>query len=166
PRIWTNRDPINPVVSDASVGLGTPPRGGLVTFDYQLPPKFEIQPGPGRPMWNKPMHSSPKLPPLQVAGDVAQTSPVFCVPANAELLAYWDRVEDRLFKIRNCMDITGARRQLALFQPPISPMALVRAKAAGLSLEEALAGLAAPVPPYRFSYLIERARQATPMAQA
>ena len=166
PRIWTNRDPINPVVSDASVGLGTPPRGGLVTFDYQLPPKFEIQPGPGRPMWNKPMHSSPKLPPLQVAGDVAQTSPVFCVPANAELLAYWDRVEDRLFKIRNCMDITGARRQLALFAPEIDPRLLVRARAAGLSLEDVLSVTSGNVPPYRFTFLIERAKQAASTVQS
>src|SRR5262249_50678547 len=30
---------------------------------------------------------------------------VFCIPDNKELRAYWDRVEDRLFKIRNCMDI-------------------------------------------------------------
>lgn len=97
---------------------------------------------------------------------VVQSTQAFCVPQNEELLKYWDRVEDRLYKIRNCMNISGVRRQLALFQPPINPMALVRARAAGLSLEEALAALAAPVPAYRFSYLVDRARQATSTVQS
>jgi Tc toxin complex TcA C-terminal TcB-binding domain/ABC toxin N-terminal region/Neuraminidase-like domain/Salmonella virulence plasmid 28.1kDa A protein len=91
---------------------------------------------------------------------VEQSTLVFCVPPDKELLKYWDRVEDRLFKIRNCMNISGVLRSLSLFAPEINPMALVRAKAAGLSLEEALGLMAAPVPPYRFTYLVERARQA------
>jgi hypothetical protein len=95
-----------------------------------------------------------------------QSTLVFCVPPNQVLLSYWDRVEDRLFKIRNCMNISGVRRQLALFQPPIEPMALVRARAAGLSLDEALAALEAPVPPYRFTYLIDRAHQAAQTVQS
>lgn len=90
---------------------------------------------------------------------------VFCIPPNYDLLRYWDRVEDRLFKIRHCMNISGVRRQLALFQPPIEPMALVRARAAGLSLEDILGMLAAPLPPYRFSYLIEKAKQFTQTVQ-
>ena len=40
-------------------------------------------------------------------------------PPNDTLLGYWDRVDDRLFKIRNCMNLQGVRRELALFQPPI-----------------------------------------------
>ncbi|MEG4576203.1 neuraminidase-like domain-containing protein [Microcoleus sp. N3A4] len=95
-----------------------------------------------------------------------QTTPVFCVPPNYDLLKYWDRVEDRLFKIRNCMNISGVRRQLALFQPPIDPMALVRARAAGLSLEDILGMLNAPLPPYRFSYLIEKAKPYTQTVQS
>jgi hypothetical protein len=90
---------------------------------------------------------------------------VFCVPPNDALLKYWDRVEDRLFKIRNCMNISGVRRQLALFQPRIDPALLVRAKAAGLSLEDILVMLNAPLPPYRFSLLIEKAKQYTQTVQ-
>ena len=90
----------------------------------------------------------------------------FCVPSNDNLLRYWDRVEDRLFKIRHCMNISGVRRSLALFQPPLDPMALVRARAAGLSVEEILASLEAPLPPYRFTYLIEKARQFTQTVQS
>ena len=52
---------------------------------------------------------------------VRQATPVFCVPVNADLLAYWDRVDDRLYKIRNCMDIdgqtAGARAVRAAHQP-------------------------------------------------
>ncbi|MEM6699894.1 MAG: neuraminidase-like domain-containing protein, partial [Bacteroidota bacterium] len=45
----------------------------------------------------------------------------FCIPHNKKLLEYWDMVDDRLFKIRNCMDIEGNVVQLPLFQPPIPP---------------------------------------------
>ena len=96
---------------------------------------------------------------------VKPTMLAFCIPPNNDLLAYWDRVEDRLFKIRNCMNISGIRRQLALFQPPISPMALVRAKAAGLTLEEILMPAVGELPHYRFSYLIEKAKQFTQTLQ-
>ena len=52
---------------------------------------------------------------------VPRKDAVFCIPPNDELLAYWDRVEDRLYKIRNCMDIAGVRRRLELFAPEIDP---------------------------------------------
>jgi hypothetical protein len=84
---------------------------------------------------------------------------VFCIPPNKDLLAYWDRVEDRLLKIRNCRDITGARRQLDLFAPELDPRLLVRMTAAGLSIDDVLNATSGNLPPYRFSYLIERAKQ-------
>lgn len=87
-----------------------------------------------------------------------QISPAFCIPGNKELLKYWDRVEDRLFKIRNCMNIQGQRRQLSLFAPEIDPRLLVRARAAGLSLDDVLNSLSGNLPPYRFSYIAERAK--------
>ena len=37
----------------------------------------------------------------------AQVSPIFCVPGNERMLGYWDRVEDRLYKLRHCQDIDG-----------------------------------------------------------
>ena len=81
----------------------------------------------------------------------------FCVPYNTDFLAYWDRVQDRLWKIRWCMNLQGVRRSLALFQPPIDPMLLVRAKAAGLNWENLQTFDL--VSSYRFSFLIEKARQ-------
>lgn len=89
---------------------------------------------------------------------ITQLTPVFCVPANDTLLGYWDRLEDRLYKIRHCEDIEGNLKQLALFAPPISPMQLVAMKAAGLSLDDVLGSTNGDLPPYRFSTLIERAK--------
>ncbi len=92
---------------------------------------------------------------------VKQVSPVFCVPPNEDFLAYWDRVEGQLYKIRHCLDITGTPRQLALFAPPIDPRLLVEAAAAGLSLDDVLNSISGDLPPYRFTYLIEKAKQHT-----
>jgi hypothetical protein len=97
---------------------------------------------------------------------IRQLTPVFCVPNNAELLGYWDRVEDRLFKIRHCLDISGVPRQLALFAPEIDPRLLVRAAAAGLSIEDVLGAGSGDLPPYRFQYLIEKAKQHTAVVQS
>ena len=83
----------------------------------------------------------------------------FCTPANPQLDKYWDTVADRLFKIRNCMNIQGVVRQLALFDPPIDPGLLVRAAAAGVDLGSVIASLNAPPPHYRFRFLQARAIQ-------
>ncbi|MFT3921018.1 MAG: neuraminidase-like domain-containing protein [Myxococcales bacterium] len=88
----------------------------------------------------------------------ASIDQAFCIPANPQLLALWDRVEDRLYKIRNCMDLEGNLRELALFAPPINPADLLAMKAAGLSLEDVLGGGNGDLPPYRFLFLIERAK--------
>ncbi|MEX1363866.1 MAG: hypothetical protein AB1Z98_12110, partial [Nannocystaceae bacterium] len=97
------------------------------------------------------------------AGLQAQTPPTvwwaFCLPANEQLLAYWDRVADRLFKIRHCQNIDGVRRALRLFEPPIDPALLVRARAMGVDLGSAIAGLQAPAPRHRFAVLRARAQE-------
>ena len=81
----------------------------------------------------------------------------FCVPPNQQLLAYWDKVADRLFKIRHCMNIEGVLQPLALFAPRIDPGLLVRAMAAGLDLGSALSDLSAAAPPYRFVVMVRQA---------
>ena len=72
-------------------------------------------------------------------------------------MTYWDTVGDRLFKIRNCMNIQGVTRSLALFQPPIDPGLLIKAAAAGVDLSSALSDLNAPLPLYRFTYMVQQA---------
>jgi hypothetical protein len=89
----------------------------------------------------------------------------FCVPPNETLLGYWDRVDDRLYKLRHCMNIDGVERQLPLWQPPIDPMLLVRAKTAGLTLDEVLSSINENPPFQRFEILLERARRFTATVQ-
>ena len=83
----------------------------------------------------------------------------FCIPHNDKMLGYWDTVADRLYKIRHCMNIEGVVRQLALFEPPIDPGALVKAVAAGVDIGTALADLNAPLPLYRFNVLLQKANE-------
>ena len=86
--------------------------------------------------------------PLPSFGEsLLQQTCIFCIPPNKDLLDYWDRVEDRLYKIRNCMNISGVRRQLALFAPEIDPRLLVRARAEGLSIEDVLNSISGDLPP-------------------
>ncbi len=81
----------------------------------------------------------------------------FCIPPNDKLLGYWDTIEDRLFKIRHCMNIEGVVRQLPLFEPPIDPALLVRARAAGLDLSRVLNDINAALPHYRFNIMLQKA---------
>jgi hypothetical protein len=81
----------------------------------------------------------------------------FCIPRNEKMLGYWDTVADRLFKIRNCMNIEGVVRPLALFDPPIDPGMLVKAAAAGINIGGIVSGLNRPVGPVRCLTLIQKA---------
>jgi hypothetical protein len=123
----------------------------------------KVHEGPGR---KSPDNVSGGHAPRFTWSVVRHVLPAFCVPPNAGLLAYWDLVEDRLYKIRHGMDITGVLRQLSLFAPPIDPMLLVEATAAGLSLDDVLNSTSGDVPPYRFTYLIEKARQYASQVQS
>jgi hypothetical protein len=83
----------------------------------------------------------------------------FCIPQNDQLLSYWDKVADRLFKIRHCQNIQGVVRQLSLFAPPIDPALLVKAVAAGVDISSALNDLNAPLPHYRFNVMLQKASE-------
>jgi hypothetical protein len=83
----------------------------------------------------------------------------FCIPQNLNLLAYWDTVADRLFKIRNSENIQGVVQQLPLFDPPIDPGMLVKAAAAGLDIGSIVSGLNQPLGPYRSPLLIQKAQE-------
>src|SRR5262249_29484978 len=80
-------------------------------------------------------------------------------PLNSKWNDYWNTVQDRLYKIRHCLNIEGVFSPPALFAPPINPMALVEASASGLDLSTALADLSAPLPFYRCSVLIQKANE-------
>ena len=113
-----------------------------------------------------PRHAPPgSVPPQAKPFELRHARLVFCIPENKELRGYWDRVEDRLNKIRNCMDIAGVRRQLELFAPEIDPRMLVRMKAAGLTLDDVMNVTSGNLPPYRFTYLIDKAKQHAALVQ-
>ncbi len=95
---------------------------------------------------------------LSTVGSIGN-SLYFCVPRNDKLLAYWDTVADRLFKIRNSLNIQGIFRQLPLFEPPIDPALLAKAAAAGLDVGAVMAGLSQPLPLVRFQFLIQKATE-------
>ena len=85
------------------------------------------------------------------------TTTYFSIPNNPKLMAYWNTISDRLFKIRHCENIEGVFRKLPLFEPPIDPALLVKAAAQGISISSVLNELNTPMPNYRFYYLLQKA---------
>lgn len=81
----------------------------------------------------------------------------FQIPMNPKLLGYWDTVADRLFKIRNSLNIDGVFRQLPLFAPPIDPGLLIKATAAGLDVSSIVNDLSVSVPLVRFRVIVQKA---------
>ena len=87
------------------------------------------------------------------------TALYFCVPRNDKLMSYWDTVAERLFKIRNSLNLQGIFRQLPLFEPPFDPALLARAAAAGLDIGAIVAGVNQPLPLVRFQLLVQKASE-------
>lgn len=85
----------------------------------------------------------------------------FGIPHNSKMEEYWDVVGDRLFKIRHSMNIQGVLRELPLTAPPIDPGAVAAAMASGADLSSALSTLSAPMPLYRFNYMLQKAIEFT-----
>lgn len=81
----------------------------------------------------------------------------FCIPQNEQFFGYWGLVRDRFFKLRNCLNIDGVSRQLSLFEPPIDPALLVKARAAGMSIADALSAQYDAQSHYRFLPLLQKA---------
>ena len=78
---------------------------------------------------------------------------LFCIPPNTQLLAYWDKVAQRLYNIRHCLNLQGVAQPLPLYAPPLNPMQLVAAQAAGAGVASAVSS--API--YRFATYLQKA---------
>lgn len=96
------------------------------------------------------------------ANDNTQTTVIspylyFSIPKNDKLYEYWDIVADRLFKIRNSLNLQGIFRELPLFQPPIDPGLLAKATASGLNVAAIMKGLHQPLPIIRFRSMLQKA---------
>ena len=85
-------------------------------------------------------------------------SSYFCIPENDELLARWDRLDDRLFKIRHCLNLQGQARTLALFAPPLDVRAIIAAAGAAGSGLPIQVSAQTQVPNYRFETMILHAQ--------
>lgn len=83
----------------------------------------------------------------------------FGVPNNEKLLGYWDKVSDRMFKIRNSLNFKGVFRTLKLFEPPIDPAMLARAAAAGLDVASIVNGTNQALSQVRFAYLMQKSSE-------
>lgn len=103
------------------------------------------------------------VPPLTGNANPGNPAPLptlyFCIPHNEKMLGYWNTVADRLYKIRHCMNIEGVVRQLALFEPPIDPGALVKAVAGGVDISSALADMNVALPLYHFNVWLQKANE-------
>ncbi|MFC0708304.1 hypothetical protein [Azorhizophilus paspali] len=121
---------------------------GTVMRDVEADVPFDLLPFPGETS-----EESDRLATVRSLGKALY----FGVPRNDKLLGYWDTVADRLFKIRNSLNIQGIFRQLALFESPIDPAMLARAAAAGLDVGAIVNGLNQPFPLVRFQVLVQKA---------
>jgi hypothetical protein len=81
----------------------------------------------------------------------------FCIPKNDRLLSYWSTVEDRLFKIRNSLNIDGIKRTIPLFAPPIDPGLLARAVAGGVDIGAVIRDMQTAPSYYRYSLVFQKA---------
>ena len=79
--------------------------------------------------------------------------PLFCIPPNDKLLAYWGKVEQRLYNIRHCLNLQGVAQPLPLYAPRLDPLQLIAARAAGASGFSTIA--TAPI--YRFNIYLQKA---------
>ena len=96
---------------------------------------------------------------VKVLQGIGREALYFCIPHNDKLVAYWDTVADRLYKIHNSLNIMGVFRELPLFEPPIDPGLLAKGVAAGLDVSAIAAGLGQPLPQVRFQFLFQKASE-------
>jgi hypothetical protein len=89
----------------------------------------------------------------------------FCTQPSDKLDSYHQQIEDRLYKLRHCMNLQGVVRQLPLFAPPIDPAAIIRALAAGADLGSAL-DVRPRLPLRRFTAVLQQAKELAGSARA
>ncbi|KAB8231130.1 uncharacterized protein BDW43DRAFT_313455 [Aspergillus alliaceus] len=85
----------------------------------------------------------------------------FCVPMNPKFKELRTVVNERLYNVRNSLDIQGRPVTYSLIEPPIDPADLIALSSQGLSMSEALAAVVgeqdSPLPRQRFSHLLQQA---------
>ncbi len=83
---------------------------------------------------------------------------VGCIPENPIFKSLLFQLQSNIQKIRTGRNIAGVKRLLPLFEASIDPMSAITAVASGLSLDNLNFSSASNIGPYRFVFLIERAK--------
>jgi len=81
-----------------------------------------------------------------------------CIPENPIYQDYCAHIESNLLKIHSCRNIAGMQRILPVYEASADPMAIVKAVGSGAGLDALNFSNASGIGPYRFAYLIERAK--------
>ncbi|WP_223518925.1 neuraminidase-like domain-containing protein [Pseudomonas sp. GL-B-19] len=84
----------------------------------------------------------------------------FLPPYNADLLLYWDKLEVRLYNLRNNLTLDGQPLVLPLFATPVSPTALQLQHGAGNGAAGGSVPANQQVSEFRFPVLMDKARTA------
>lgn len=82
----------------------------------------------------------------------------FTIPENQDFIAYWDKVENRLYNIRHGLNIDGQSQFLSLYEYPLDPAMLSKLRASGGDILELMQAGTADASNYRFPVLLERAK--------
>lgn len=90
----------------------------------------------------------------------------FRIPRNEKLVGYWDTVADRPAKIRRGQNIDGVVSAASAFGAAINPTLLVPATSAGVDLTTILDDISAPLPHYRFTSMLTKAKELTAEVKA
>ncbi|MFV8800308.1 neuraminidase-like domain-containing protein [Yersinia sp. LJYL362] len=104
--------------------------------------------------------SNPSLKDTAAAISADQTDGNFLPPYNEVLLAYWDKLDIRLYNLRHNLSLDGQPLHLPLFATPVDPKELQRQHGAGDGISSSLTPIAAATSLYRFPMLLERAKGA------
>ncbi|KAF3930133.1 hypothetical protein ABW19_dt0207805 [Dactylella cylindrospora] len=84
-------------------------------------------------------------------------SPYFTVPPNEDISSIKELIDDRLYKIRNSLDINGIKKRYTLFEKPADPMQLINSAMGGGDPFAIAPPPDGPMPNYRFQYLLTKA---------
>lgn len=109
----------------------------------------------------EPTRSNSSITPiLQLRAFLKMENGHFLPPYNDELLAFWDKIELRLYNLRHNLSLDGQPLNLPLFAEPMNPRDLQIQYSAGDGLEGSAASSQSSQSIYRFPIVIDKARTA------
>ncbi|KAF5649454.1 PA14 domain protein [Fusarium tjaetaba] len=122
-----------------------------------LPMTYKELPGQEKDGRNPYVDSKPK-PPFFNGSSKPMRIHYFCVPGNPQLVKLRQQIDQRLYNIRNGLDLYGNPLSLAVWEPLLDPgRVLASGKTGNGGHAGLLADLSSPMPRYRFRNLIQRA---------